>query len=78
VRRNSQPGVLIIDPAVYDRWLTAAESPADLLKPYPADEMGSRPVSSEVNNPAKDEPDLVRKIALATGVPMVRSALVGI
>ena len=27
---------VIIDPADFDRWLTAHEPPADLLKPYPA------------------------------------------
>jgi len=36
---------LIIDPADYDRWPTAAEAPADLPRPYPAEEMEARPVS---------------------------------
>jgi putative SOS response-associated peptidase YedK len=42
---------LIIDPADYDRWLTAPEPPTDLLRPYPMDAMESFPVSRLVNSP---------------------------
>ena len=56
---------LIIDPADYDRWLNAAEPPADLLQPYPAEEMEARPVSKAVNTPANDEPSLIEPIVLA-------------
>jgi putative SOS response-associated peptidase YedK len=50
---------VIIDPADFDRWLTAQEPPADLLKPYPAAEMMAYPVSKAVNSPALDEPSLI-------------------
>jgi putative SOS response-associated peptidase YedK len=50
---------VIIDPADFDRWLTAAEPPADLLKPYPAAGMTAYPVSKAVNSPALDEPSLI-------------------
>jgi putative SOS response-associated peptidase YedK len=55
---------LIIDPADYDRWLTAAEPPADLLRPYPATDMEARPVSKAVNKPDVDEPSLIEPIGL--------------
>jgi putative SOS response-associated peptidase YedK len=55
---------LIIDPADYDRWLTAAEPPADLLRPYPATDIEARPVSKGVNKPDVDEPSLIEPIGL--------------
>jgi putative SOS response-associated peptidase YedK len=54
---------VIIDPANFDRWLTAQDPPADLLKPYPADEMAAYSVSKAVNSPALDEPSLIEPIA---------------
>jgi putative SOS response-associated peptidase YedK len=53
---------VIIDPADFDRWLTAQEPPADLLKSYPADEMAAYPVSKAVNSPALDEPSLIEPL----------------
>jgi len=34
-----------------------------LLTPYPADQMVAYPVSTRVNNPAYDAPDLVEPLA---------------
>ena len=56
---------VIIDPADFDRWLSAQEPPADLLKPYPAAEMTAFPVSKSVNGPALDEPSLIEPLSAA-------------
>jgi putative SOS response-associated peptidase YedK len=55
---------VIIDPADFDRWLTSQEPPAELLKPYPADEMVAYPVSKAVNSPALDEPSLIERLEI--------------
>ena len=54
---------VIVDPSDFDRWLRAAEPPADLLRPYPAAGMTAYPVSKAVNSPAKDMPSLIERIA---------------
>ncbi|HWE02392.1 MAG TPA: SOS response-associated peptidase [Tepidisphaeraceae bacterium] len=47
------------------RWLTAGEvepkDMADILRPFPADEMEAYPVSTQVNKPANDSPDCIEK-----------------
>jgi putative SOS response-associated peptidase YedK len=53
---------LIIDPTDFDRWLTAATPPADLVRPYPADEMDAYPVSKAVNSPVKDEAGMIERV----------------
>lgn len=45
-------------------WLTAAD-PADLLEPYPADDLRAYPVSTAVNDPSVDEPSLIEPIESA-------------
>jgi putative SOS response-associated peptidase YedK len=52
---------VIVDPADFGRWLTAAEPPADLLRPYPADGMTAFPVSMAVNSPKNDRPELIQE-----------------
>ena len=50
---------VIVPPGEYDRWLDPAVGAADvagLLRHYPADEMEAQPVSTQVNNPANDDP----------------------
>ena len=42
------------------RWL--AEGGADLLRPYPDDEMTAYPVSTAVNDPSNDSPELVEAV----------------
>jgi putative SOS response-associated peptidase YedK len=52
---------LILHPADYNRWLassTPEQPPVDLLRPMPADEMKSWPVSNDVGNVRNDEPRL--------------------
>jgi putative SOS response-associated peptidase YedK len=43
------------------RWLTD-DDPSDLLEPYPGDEMEAYPVSTAVNDPANDRPELVEPV----------------
>ena len=53
---------VIIDPQDYDRWLAGPQPPADLLRPYPGDEMEAYPVSKAVNSPAKDEAGMIERV----------------
>ncbi len=54
---------VILDPAAYELWLDPSERrPVDLqrwLRPYPAGEMVAYPVSTRVNDPANEGPELV-------------------
>ena len=54
---------VILHPRDYGKWLdTSPQTPENLLpliKPYPADDMSAHPVSTLVNNPSNDSPELV-------------------
>ena len=54
---------VILQPRDYAKWLDTApqtpESLQPLVKPFPADAMSAYPVSTLVNKPANDTPDLV-------------------
>jgi putative SOS response-associated peptidase YedK len=54
---------VILKPADFDRWLDPAPQAPDtlmpLLQPYAAAEMSAHPVSTMVNSPANDRPELV-------------------
>jgi putative SOS response-associated peptidase YedK len=56
---------VLVDPANFDAWLTAAEPSMGLLRPYAAAAMEAYPVSREVNSPGQDEPSLIEPL---TGV----------
>ena len=50
---------VIVPPEEFDRWLdpaVPASDVADLLRPYPAEQMQAQPVGTRVNNPANDDP----------------------
>ena len=50
---------VIVAPEDYDRWLDTrvdAAGVADLLRPYPAEQMEAQPVGTQVNNPRNDDP----------------------
>lgn len=49
---------VIIAPDDYDRWLTG--EPAELLRPYPPENMEAFPVSTLVNSPKNESADCVR------------------
>lgn len=54
---------VILSPDQYDEWLDPAPRTADSLQPllqsYPAEEMSAHPVSTLVNSPENDVPDLI-------------------
>jgi hypothetical protein len=50
---------LIIDTADYDRWLSADGPPLDLLRPYPAEGMRAYEISTKINKPGYDAPDIL-------------------
>jgi putative SOS response-associated peptidase YedK len=54
---------VILDPADYQQWLDPAPRAPDslnpMLKPFPDGEMAAHAVSTLVNSPANDRPDLV-------------------
>jgi putative SOS response-associated peptidase YedK len=54
---------VILHPRDYARWLDPShQTPADLtplLRPFPADQMSAHPVSTLVNSPGNDRPELV-------------------
>jgi putative SOS response-associated peptidase YedK len=59
---------VILTPETERKWLDTDSSEEDLLSllvPYPANEMGHYAVSSKVNNPANDSPDLIEPAAAA-------------
>ncbi|MCX2723379.1 SOS response-associated peptidase [Roseibium salinum] len=51
---------VIIDPVDYGHWLSIdTEDPSDLLKPYPSERLKMWPVSTRVNSPRNDTPDIL-------------------
>jgi putative SOS response-associated peptidase YedK len=51
---------VILAPETYDRWLANVEpDPRDLLVPYPAELMMMWPISTRVNKPDNDDPDIL-------------------
>jgi putative SOS response-associated peptidase YedK len=56
---------VILDPKDYGRWLDGdlpASTVGDLLKPYPAESMEVWPVSTRVNRPGNDGPELIERV----------------
>jgi putative SOS response-associated peptidase YedK len=45
---------VIVAPGDYDRWLGDDLDPADLIRPYPMDDMVKWPVNTRVNKPGND------------------------
>jgi len=57
----------VLAPADYDRWLGAEPDPRDLLRPFPSELMVIWPISTRVNSPSNDDPELLDEIELAEG-----------
>ncbi len=55
----------ILKPADYDRWLSDEPDPRDLLAPFPAAAMAMWPVSTRVNTPKNDDPDILVPVVQA-------------
>ncbi|WP_135854848.1 SOS response-associated peptidase [Halorussus salinus] len=55
---------VMLSPGDEGRWLDAdsEDALADLLDPYPADEMRAYPVSETVNDPENDGPEIIEKV----------------
>jgi len=54
---------VIIAKDAYDRWLSAIEpDPRDLLVPFPAELMTMWPISTRVNKPDNDDPDILEPL----------------
>lgn len=57
---------VIVKPQQYRLWLDPTvkerEKLAEVLQPYPAAEMATHPVSSLINSPANDEPELIEPV----------------
>lgn len=58
---------VILPPEKYDLWtnpaLEGGKQLADLLRPYPDQEMTGYPVSTQVNSPRNDGPDLIEAVS---------------
>jgi len=63
----------IVDPEDQDRWLESAPQDksqlAGILRPYPASRMAGYPVSSAVNKPGNEMPDLIEPIGEVLDLP---------
>jgi putative SOS response-associated peptidase YedK len=56
---------VILPPEAYDRWLSTMEpDPRDLLVPSPAEPMMMWPISTRVNKPENDDPEVLEPIEL--------------
>jgi len=53
---------VILKPDDYDRWLGEEPDPADLIRPYPADDLVAWPVSKRVNTPENDDPSILHRV----------------
>jgi putative SOS response-associated peptidase YedK len=62
---------VILAPEAYDAWLdptvTQPEALQNLLKPYPSDRMQRHPVTTQVNSPRHEGPELVKEVVLDYG-----------
>ncbi len=53
----------ILRPEDYDRWLTLDLEASKLLTPFPSEPMAIWPISTRVNSPKNDDPDLLERLA---------------
>jgi len=61
--RHPQPHPGNIAAGAYDRWLSTVEpDPRDLFGPFRAKSMMMWPISTRVNNPANDEPEILEPV----------------
>jgi len=54
---------VILESLNYDTWLDTQRDPADLLRPYPIDEIVTWPVSTRVNKPENDDAALLDRLS---------------
>jgi putative SOS response-associated peptidase YedK len=46
----------------YDRWFGIEPDPRDLMRPFPSEPMRIWPISTRVNAPQNDDPDLLKPV----------------
>jgi putative SOS response-associated peptidase YedK len=56
---------VILVPDDYARWLGEEADPADLIRPYPADDMTAWPVSTRVNKADNDDAAMLDPVEAA-------------
>jgi putative SOS response-associated peptidase YedK len=56
---------VILPPKNYDRWLGDEPDPANLIRPYPADQMITWPVSTRVNTPKNDDATILDRVEVS-------------
>lgn len=57
---------VILESLNYDTWLDTQRDPAELLRPYPIDEIVTWPVSSRVNKPENDDSSILDRMEAIT------------
>jgi putative SOS response-associated peptidase YedK len=56
---------MILSPESYDRWLATEHDPTDLIRPFPADQMITWPVSTRVNTSKNDDAAILDRVQLS-------------
>jgi putative SOS response-associated peptidase YedK len=56
---------VILGASDYDRWLGDEPDPADLIRPYTADDMTAWPVSTRVNKADNDDAAILDRVEAA-------------
>jgi putative SOS response-associated peptidase YedK len=51
---------VILPPETHERWLSG-EAGKEVLRPFPAEEMTIRPVSTRINKPENNDPKLLQE-----------------
>jgi putative SOS response-associated peptidase YedK len=59
---------LILAPSDYEEWLSDYPDPRQLMRPFPASPMRMWPVSTRVNKPENDDPDIMEPLELEGSV----------
>jgi putative SOS response-associated peptidase YedK len=53
---------VILAPESYDRWLGNDPDPANLIRPYPVENMVTWPTSTRVNKPENDDAAILDRV----------------
>ncbi len=53
---------VLLHPEDYERWISSAEDPRDLMKPFPAELMSMWKIGRNVGSPKNDSPDIIEEI----------------
>lgn len=53
---------VLLQPEDYERWISSAEDPGDLMKPFPAELMTTWKIGRNAGSPKNDSPDIIEEI----------------